>query len=151
MTRNKPLNYLWKLNAVTLSAQVLTLPVILYYFKQFPLLFPITNLLAIPLSGIILTGEIILCCFSFHPVASYYLGNVLSWLIRLMNGTIVYIDRLPFSSIKNVEISFLQVILLYVFITFISLWLCAKKKYGLLAALVTMTLFFIAEAVKLWQ
>jgi competence protein ComEC len=50
--KNKLLNAIWQLNAITLAAQVLTLPVILYYFHQFPNLFLFTNFVAVPLIGI---------------------------------------------------------------------------------------------------
>ncbi|RYE56903.1 MAG: hypothetical protein EOP48_06980 [Sphingobacteriales bacterium] len=37
--QNKALDRFWRLNAVTISAQILTLPFILYHFHQFPTLF----------------------------------------------------------------------------------------------------------------
>ena len=66
--KNKLLDYLWQLNAVTLAAQILTLPVSIYHFHQFPAHFILTNVLAVPLSSVILIGEIILCVISFAPV-----------------------------------------------------------------------------------
>ena len=40
----------WQLNAVTLSAQVLTLPLVVYHFHQFPNYFLFSNFIVVPLS-----------------------------------------------------------------------------------------------------
>jgi competence protein ComEC len=128
ISENKIIDTVWKLNAVTISAQILTLPVLIYCFGQFPNLFLITNFIAIPLSSIILIGEIILCTVYFaQPIASLC-GLVLTKLIELMNAIVEYIDRLPFSSTKQIHVNLLQVVLLYVFIGFISHWLSLKHK-----------------------
>src|SRR5215213_10003689 len=89
--KNKALDWLWKLNAVTLAAQILTLPITVYHFHQFPVLFVFANLVAVPLSSAIVIGEIALVATSFIPVAAQAIGQLLHHLIWLMN---VYIERL---------------------------------------------------------
>ena len=37
--KNKLLDFFWKLNAVTIAAQILTLPISIYHFHQFPTIF----------------------------------------------------------------------------------------------------------------
>jgi competence protein ComEC len=44
----------WQLNAVTISAQILTLPLVIYHFHQFPNYFILNNFIVVPLSSIIL-------------------------------------------------------------------------------------------------
>ena len=128
ISKNKIADHIWKMNAVTISAQILTLPVLIYYFHQFPNLFIITNFLVIPLSGIILTCEIILCAVYFIEPIAMLCGKLLTMTIKLMNGIVEYIDSLPFSSTGNIHINFLQVVLLYVFIGFAGSWLINKHK-----------------------
>jgi competence protein ComEC len=55
--QNKILDFIWQMNAVTISAQILTLPISIYYFHQFPNLFLITNMVAVPLSSVIVGGR----------------------------------------------------------------------------------------------
>jgi competence protein ComEC len=128
ISENKIVDTVWKLNAVTISAQVLTFPVLIYCFGQFPNLFIITNFLAIPLSSVILIGEIGLCVTYFIEPLAKFCGIILTKLIRLMNGIVEYVDNIPYSSTKNIHISFLQVVLLYVFIAFACHWLAGKHK-----------------------
>jgi competence protein ComEC len=148
---NKIVDAVWKMNAVTLSAQVLTMPVLVYSFKQFPNLFLVTNFLAIPLSGIILIGEIGLCSVYFIQPIALFTGKMLEVLIGVMNGVVEYVDRLPFSSTREININYLQVVLLYVFIGFISRWLILKCSRGLTEALVALIIFFLAGSLKTWQ
>jgi competence protein ComEC len=107
---------------------VLTFPVLIHCFGQFPNLFIITNFLAVPLSSLILLGEIALCAIYFvEPMAKFF-GFILTKLIRLMNGIVEYVDNLPYASTKNIHLGIPQVVLLYVFIAFACHWLAGKHK-----------------------
>ena len=144
---NSILDGLWKLNAVTLAAQVLTLPVCIYYFHQFPTLFLLTNCIAVPLSSLILMGEIGLCSVSFIKGIAGAVGWGLFWLLKLMNGVVETISRYPFSTITGLEINFRQVIFMYVFIAAVGFWLIRKKRAGLFVALVAGILFMAVRLI----
>lgn len=140
---NKALDWLWKLNTVTLSAQVLTLPIVLYHFHQFPVLFLVANMVAVPLSSLILIGELILLAFSFIPVFASWIGIVLEKMILFMNRYIERLDSVSFAVWHGFSISIMQVLLLFLFATALSYWLMEKQKQLLKYALVFL-LFFIA-------
>ncbi len=137
--KNKILDFLWKLNAVTLAAQILTVPLSIYHFHQFPNLFILTNFLAVPLSSAILLGEIFLCIISFIPALALLVGKLISWFIWLMNTYIEKIEMIRFSLWDGLQINILQAVLLVLFAVGISFWLMEKSrnglKYGLLAFL----------------
>jgi competence protein ComEC len=140
--KNKALDFLWKLNAVTLAAQILTVPISIYHFHQFPNYFLLTNFIAVPLSSLIVLGEILLCAISFIPSAALFIGKILHWMIWAMNSYIERIEALPFSLTDGLQISIVQTILLMVFIAGIGSWLLEKKKRGLTVALVAFAGFF---------
>ncbi|MGN6420507.1 MAG: ComEC/Rec2 family competence protein [Pseudobacter sp.] len=141
----------WKLISTTIAAQILTLPLTLYLFHQFPVLFLITNLIAIPLSSIILIGEILLCLLSFIPIAANPTGALLSWLIKCMNASIEYFDKLPFASITPINISLTQMALLYAAIATLSIWLMHKQKQMVIPALLFLLVYFSIGAIDAWQ
>src|SRR5262249_31983562 len=95
--KNKIFDSIWKLNAVSVAAQLLTTPFSIYHFHQFPTYFLLSNLIAVPLSSIIVLGEIFLCTASIVPLIALLSGKILSWLISLMNGYIERIESLPYS------------------------------------------------------
>ncbi len=143
---NKLMDAIWKLNAVTLSAQLLTLPLSIYHFHQFPLLFLVTNLLAVPLSGIILTGEILLCILSIIPIIAKQVGHWLSLLIRLMNTCIERTEALPFALWDGLYISLFQTGVLFLVISFISYWLLERSIPALKAGLFSLVCFAVLRS-----
>ncbi|MDX2046632.1 MAG: ComEC/Rec2 family competence protein [Chitinophagaceae bacterium] len=145
--QNKLLNKFWRLNAVTLSAQVLTVPVVMYHFHQFPTLFLFTNLLAVPLSGIILLGEILLCFVAVFPAPASLLGEALQYLISFMNNFIERMDRVPFSVVNGIRLSITETALLFATIAAVAWWLLKKKNAGLIGGLAFFMLFLSARAV----
>ena len=146
--QNRILDGVWQMNAVTISAQILTLPVSIYYFHQFPNLFLLTNMIAVPLSGTIVIGEILLCCFSVLPFFPTYIGVLLNYLIVLMNGFVLYMDSQPFSLWTGLIINFNQLLLLYAAIAlFAGLFLYKMKKY-FIPALMCLLVFI---CIGLWN
>jgi competence protein ComEC len=149
--KNKYFDWFWKLIAGTIAAQILTTPVSMYHFHQFPNLFLLTNLVAIPLSGLILIGELVLCIISFIPFAAKATGWLLDELIRLLNWFIENINQLPFNTTDSIQLNILQVVLLYVCTGSLWSWLLHKKKAGLLTGLVATWLFLIVYVWAHWQ
>lgn len=72
---------LWQLNALTISAQILTFPIVVFHFHQFPNLFLLTNLIAVPLSTIIIYALIALLALSWVPFVNTFLGLICKCLI----------------------------------------------------------------------
>lgn len=149
--QNKSLDFVWQLTAVTLSAQVLTTPISVFHFHQFPNYFLLTNLIAVPLSSIILFGEILLCAFSFiAPVATWF-GVILNKLIWLMNSFIEHMEKMPSSLWDNLQISVLQTVFIYVSIIATALWLIRKKKYYFKVGLAAVFGFTALRSLSFWQ
>ena len=146
---NKLLDLLWKMMAVTLSAQILTLPVSLYHFHQFPVLFLFTNILAIPLSSLILMGEILLCALFILPPVATLVGQLIEWLLRVMNNYIEGMNSVSFAVIDGISISLLQTILLTAVIISIAVWLLDKVRISLWIAVACFTVFVVLHSWKL--
>ena len=149
--RNKTLDLIWKLNAVTIAAQILTLPISIYHFHQFPLNFLFTNFLAVPLSSFILFDEILLCIISFIPPLAALIGKFISWLIWIMNSYIERIEMLPFSLWDGLQISILQSILLLGVVAALCFWLMEKSKTGFKYALAALFGFVALRTVSFMQ
>jgi len=135
--KNRFLSYIWKLNAVTLAAQVFTIPVSIYHFHQFPNYFLFTNIIAVPLASLVLMGEIFLCLVSFIPFIAEFTGEVIVKMIRVLNGYIAGVEKLPYSLSEGIQISFTQSILLMVIAAGLGFWLLEKKTAGFRIALVS--------------
>ncbi len=111
---NKISSYMYDLISVSLAAQMLTFPLSIYYFHQFPALFLITNIMIIPLVTLIMMLFIFSCIFLFQESIFYFLIHVVLKFTGLMASLVEDISEIPFSVIKNLVINDLQLIILLV-------------------------------------
>jgi competence protein ComEC len=139
--RNKLIDFFWKLSSVTLAAQILTLPISIYHFHQMPLLFLLTNFIAVPLAGAILVGELLLCAVSLLPALPFLIGGILQKLIYFMNTYIEQIDSLPFAVWNSLSVTLVQTFLLLCFSFTFCFWLMETRRYYARIAFTSLTLF----------
>lgn len=93
-TRNRILNYLRDISTVSLSAQIGTLPLSLYYFHQFPGLFLVANLFAIPLLGLIMILGLVTTIWACITPIPHFLAWLMSNSISLLNYLIAQVAKL---------------------------------------------------------
>ncbi|MDE3182704.1 MAG: ComEC/Rec2 family competence protein [Bacteroidota bacterium] len=149
--KNEIFNSGWKLASVSLAAQLLTLPVCIYYFHQLPLLFLLSNMIAIPLSTVALWGCIAIVAISPIPFAALYSGKLVRLSIWLLNHSVLLINRIPFSLWHGLFISKTATILLYlIFLSFLHC-LIKKNKATLKIGIATTLLFISMMAYKNWK
>ena len=149
--KNKALDFIWKMNAVTIAAQILTVPISIYHFHQFPNYFLLTNFIAVPLSSLIVLGEILLCSVSFIPLLAAFVGKILSGMIWFMNTWVERIEKLPFSLWDGLQIDIVQMILLTIAICLLCYWLLEKHKPSLFAGLITLLVFVSLRSISFIQ
>ena len=106
--------------AMTLSAQLLTLPLVAWHFEQISLISIISNLFTVPVLPISMTlGS----AATFVGMAFEPLGEILGWLVwlplRYMTGMLAVFARVPFAAVP-VQISSFSVVTLYLLIGLIS-------------------------------
>ncbi|THU37186.1 ComEC/Rec2 family competence protein [Niastella caeni] len=149
--QNKLPDLIWKSICVTLAAQILTVPVSVYLFHQFPNLFLVANLLAVPISGIIIIGEILLCLTGIFPLIATGIGYLLRLIIYWLNTYIEQVGSLPFATTNDLLISLPQLICLYAFIGAMAWWLLDNKKKGVRIALMALLFFMTFRLVDVWS
>jgi len=137
------LNWCWELTAVSLAAQIVTFPLGLLYFQQFPVYFWLSNLLVIPAAYAILS--LALCCFTISailPSVVVYFSALLEHVILSVNYGVKLIEKFPYSVIQNVYFSRWEAILLYLGIVFLLLLLHYRQfKYMLCLCTVFLLMF----------
>ncbi|MBO9199234.1 ComEC family competence protein [Niastella sp. MAH-29] len=148
---NKVLNLLWKSVSVTLAAQILTVPVSVYHFHQFPNLFLIANLLAVPLSSLIIIGEIILCVAGLFPLIASGIGYLLQHTISWLNTFIEWVGSLPYATMGNLQINGPQLVCFYLLIIAMAWWLLNNRNRGAVLSLLSLLFFIVFRTVEIWN
>ncbi|HEY9258931.1 ComEC/Rec2 family competence protein [Chitinophaga sp.] len=128
--RKKWADLIWQMVALSLAAQLMTTPVSLFYFHQFPNYFLLANLVAVPLSTVVIYGEVILLFLTPFQLPAVWAGYGLKFLIRCMNGSVKWLGELPYALITNIHCSLLQTGFLYGLIAGLAGWWLLKWRGG---------------------
>lgn len=140
--KHKILDKVWALIAVSVAAQIGTFPLSIYHFHQFPNLFILSNLYAIPLAFLILYFAIGLIAVSPIPLVSSVVGWVLNWLLTILNTLTRFTESIPHSTTSAINISSFQLFLLVLSIILFGYFTHGKRMNHLFAGLLSLVLFF---------
>ncbi len=101
------LDKLWAFTAMSLAAQVVTFPLSIYYFHQFPIYFLFANLfITIPLVLMMYLGILVL-------IPSFgFMAPLFEWLINFTNAVLKWIAGLPYASFSSIWINLPELVLL---------------------------------------
>lgn len=145
---------IWEITSVSISAQLMTFPLGLLYFHQFPLLFFISNLIVIPLAFVIMLSTILLLVLSFIPLIKVvvgYAGIVVFAIIYVLNQSVLFIDKQATSVLKGITISVVETWIIYVIILFAFLFLTKKIPRYFNAMLASLTLLLLYQVLESYQ
>lgn len=139
--RNPVAQKVWEMTAVTLAAQILTTPLLLHTFGKFPVFFLITNMVAIPLSTLILLGELGLCMLApLHHNMAEWCGTIVTSMIQWLNDYIFRMESIPFGTLEHIHVSMGEMMFIYLALGCIVGWRIIKSSGWLMAALISLTL-----------
>jgi len=140
---NKLIDMIWKMTAVSIAAQIATFPLCLFYFHQFPNYFLLANLIAIPLSTLIIYLGISLLLLFKIPLIANVLAYLFSFCISTLNNVIVKFENLPHASLSGIYITVFEMLIIY---GIIGLFCCyfIKPKVKLLIALFSSAILLLS-------
>jgi len=122
----KLVNYFWQLISVSTAAQIGVLPLSLYYFHQFPGLFFLTNIVIIPLLGIILGFGLILIVLAYFNGLPAFFVTFYQDIIYLLNQFIAWVAHQESFLFKNIPFSL--TLLLISYLLFIGIYNLSNKQ-----------------------
>jgi competence protein ComEC len=141
------LHRIWELVSVSLCAQIITFPVSLYYFGQFPNYFLISNLLIIPVSTLAIYGGILVMITCKIPYAGEYISIAECYLIKFLNSLTLFLGELPGAVSETGKISIMNCLVLYVIFYLMVKWMqerSAAALQKLLLSLIAWTLIVLS-------
>ncbi|WP_372756398.1 ComEC/Rec2 family competence protein [Mariniflexile sp.] len=119
---------LWHTLTVTISAQLGIIPLSLYYFHQFPGLFFLSNLVIIPILGIILGLGLAVMLLAVLNVLPQIIATAYGHVIWAMNWFIGWVSRQEAFLFKDIPFNLLYVFAFYIF-TITLVRYCIKRNY----------------------
>tara|TARA_Y100000034_G_scaffold21881_1_gene25198 strand:- start:52516 stop:54846 length:2331 start_codon:yes stop_codon:yes gene_type:complete len=134
--KSKPVQFIYGLFLVSLSAQIGTLPITAYYFDRIPIISLIANVIIVPIVGILVAVGFSILFLGWVPFigdligqSAWFITKVITWLADIFSGV-------PFAFIETHGISLFW-ILMYFFLLITILFLLMPKfrKYSLIGGL----------------
>ncbi|MGB1003396.1 MAG: ComEC/Rec2 family competence protein [Salibacteraceae bacterium] len=145
------LNKAWEITCVSISAQIITAPLGILYFHQFPSYFLFSNLIVIPAAFLILLIAIGFQILWFVPYLGKTISIILNYVVMGLNFAVQYIEKLPYSLASGLNISVFETWILYLIIGCFSIWLIYRKNKFSIWGLVAVLVFTLSQTIELWE
>ena len=137
---NRITDHIWSASCAAIAAEITTFPLAMLFFHQFPLYFLLSNVIVIFLSTIIMFAGIGLLAISYFVTFSSFLGKSTSFMVYLLNLTVIKITSLPFSTLKNISLSIWETILIYLALILFAAFVIRRNKNHLILVFVLLIL-----------
>lgn len=131
----------WSLLVLGCIAQLSTLPFGLYYFHQFPGLFWISNLVIVPLLGVILVAGLLGVAIAPWEIGAAHYGKLLDFILYGMNTLVSVVAKQESFLFTDIPFDYLDALLLGAMV-FVLFLLIRKFRLDFLALLVFLSFGF---------
>ena len=138
----------WEITCVSISAQLVTAPLGILYFHQFPTYFLFSNLIVIPAAFLLVFLAIAFQTFSWVPLVNDLLGTTLNGVTKTLNYLVKQLEHLPGSLISGLDISVLETWILYLIILSFAIWLTLYKNKWVIPALFGIFMLFALQTLE---
>jgi competence protein ComEC len=142
--------YLWQITAVSIAAQVATVPVSMYYFHKLPVFFWLANIFVIPAAAIILVGGLVVMAIAWLTPVATLLGTSLAYFIGWINWIIFKVESLPHAQVTGIMPYAVEVWIIYLLIVLILMFFHFRKYLYLQLAAVVCLLLSAVNIFKLY-
>ncbi|MCL6524463.1 MAG: ComEC family competence protein [Thermoflavifilum sp.] len=142
------LKKIWFMVAVSCSAQLLIIPLSIFYFHQFPLFFLLANLIAVPLSSILLILTVVLIASPWH-IFSVAVAYCMEWIINALHYTTRFFQQIDWVRLDQLYISAWEMLGMFLIIFLAMAYVMQKRveyAYGVLLTLLGMSIFSLYNA-----
>ena len=141
----------WNITCVSLSAQLVTAPLGILYFHQFPTYFLFSNLIVIPAAFLIIFMAIGFQILSVIPFVGELIAFFLKWIIFSLNWLVKAMQQLPNALISGLDITVLETWFMYLIIGFGTVWLTQYNRKFMLYSLAVILALIGAQTLEKWE
>jgi len=134
---------IWEILSVSFAAQIGAFPLSVYYFHQFPGLFFVTNLLVLPMLGIILALGVFVMLWAYITVVPEFLAKLLEKSIWFLNKIINWVASFESFIFYDIPFNWQMLVTCYLMLFAFAIYIMKPNFRKLSLALVALILFQI--------
>ena len=133
--KNRVLRWLWNAAALSIAAEILVAPLVIYYFHTFPVTFVVANIVAGVFMGALTLLSLGIITFSFIPIVAGFVASVSVFLVTTFDRLIARMQGFNPTSFLFLQASGLELILTYAAIAAFALAFFKKRRQPMFAGL----------------
>lgn len=145
--KNKILKWAWTMFTVSIAAQLVTFPLSIFYFNQFPSLFWLSSFVAIPGTTLVIWLTIAYFILSPVPILPNLLVDFIQHITHWLLLALKWMSHLPHAVIDGIIYTPFQTLIMYAIIITFVVYPFSKRKKWLYSGMVLLILF---QASMLW-
>ncbi len=136
---NPILNFCWSNLAITMAAQITTLPLLIFHFHQVSGLVIISNFIMVPLSNILLYALLMLLLTPYYFNLPILLGKAIQAYMIWMNQIVSFVYQISPYEAPLIQISKWDLFAYYAYLLLLYLWILKKQASLLFVAFLIVT------------
>nr|WP_255490033.1 ComEC/Rec2 family competence protein [Bacteroides sp. 214] len=133
--KNRFFDYCWNLISMSVAAQLVTAPLVAFYFSYFSIYFLLANLLVIPLVTLIVYVALLMLVltplFTIQLLVAKINLLLLGWLATIVR----WVENLPIASIDNIWLSRVEIFGFYFLLLLFLIYIKSKQPRLLLVCM----------------
>jgi len=149
--KQRIVRFFYQIITVSLCAQIGVLPLSLFYFHQFPGLFLLTNIVILPVLGVLLVSGISILILGILGIRPEILIDFYSFLVEKLNEFIKWVASQENFIIKDIHLSAFSALLLFGVIISLFFLLQQKQKKHVFLVLTAIIVFQISLLTDQYQ
>jgi len=142
---------IWQLITVSLAATLVTLPMSLYYFHQFPGLFILSNVVIVPAMGLILGMGLLVVFLANLNILPKILVYIYDFILYIMNQFMAWIAHQETFLFKEIPFTLTDTWASYLVLIMGLNWITQRKKHVFFTFLVSLILLQTVFIYEKWQ
>ena len=133
--RTAPGRYVWRVSVLSISAQIGTVPIVMYHFSGFSTYVLLANLFVVPAMFVIVSLSMSLWIVGWLAPVRYLVVCILTWMIDTLTSLLTRISALPYAHLELSLNSGWSILVIYAVILLVYMWYKEKRTHRLVQAL----------------
>lgn len=133
--RTAPGRYVWRVSVLSISAQIGTVPIVMYHFSGFSTYVLLANLFVVPAMFVIVSLSMSLWIVGWLAPVRYLVVFILTWMIDTLTSLLTRISALPYAHLELSLSNGWSILVIYAVILLVYMWYKEKRTRRLVQAL----------------
>lgn len=145
--KNNFQNFLVNVISISISAQLATLPLVIYYFHQYSFISIIANLVVIPFSEILIIFALLMTVLNAFSLQFSFLNLIYDFCVSYILKVIHFFATIEFAFYKTIPFTLLEAVVVFIIIYFLRFLIVKFNGKNMLRVAYFLLIFMVLRVV----